>query len=152
MKDLLANTWTPDKEPLVRAYQKEAARLNEQARKVTGMDTMPERFDLEAWTPIIRKVVILIVTVLGSYAAGSVEDAVKGDLRATEGTIGTVVRTEDALRDETKNLDDAIQFYVAREVACDLALVAFSRHRDDERDWEMVVEQCHSQGVLEPEP
>jgi hypothetical protein len=104
---------------------------------------LPEN-DLESWAPVIRKALGLLVTVLGAYAAGSAEVAARGELQATETAAGEGVRVE-AIVDTQY---DVLQSYVAREAACDSALESFSRHRDDERDWAHVVENCHSDGEL----
>ena len=44
--------------------------------------------------------------------------------------------------------DFATRVQVQR-AACDSALEAFARHRDDDRDFEHVVAECHSEGGLE---
>lgn len=115
------------------------------------MDVAPEKFEWEHWLPVIRKLLWLAVTLLGTYAAGSIEGGARGDLKATENSVGSIVNTEEALRQETENLSESIEYYTRREIACDLALETFSRHRDDERDFSMVVEHCHSEGRLNGE-
>jgi hypothetical protein len=143
-KDPLENSWTPDKDALMRAYQKHAEEANRKARGVTGMEAVPTKFDLGEWMPIIRKLVWLFLAALGSFGAGSIERSTSGELKAAESTAGEAIRAED----NWQATYDALQYYVARESGCNAALEAFSRHRDDNIDWLLVVSKCHSDGEL----
>jgi hypothetical protein len=150
--DILANTHTEDKEPLLRAMKKRSAAIskaNEVSQKVTGKDVAPAEIDWKAWEPILQKLVVLLITVAGTFAAGTAEKSAEGDLRATQSEVTDKVQTELALNAETENLSEAINYYTRREIVCDLAIESFSRHREDERDFGVLVECCHSEGELD---
>jgi hypothetical protein len=152
LRDLLANTWTPDKEPLVEAYRKQAAQANAKAREATGMDVAPAKFDLEEWMPILRKLAVLLVTVLMSYGAASHEESAQGQLQATASAATEKQRLVEMLGEEYESFEDFARYYTTRAAACDTALEAFARHRDDERDWAHVLEECYSGGEIAESP
>jgi len=99
------------------------------------------KFELAEWLPVIRKLVVLVIAIAGSFGAGSLEDSVTGELRAAESAATEGVRAERILDTTYETLQD----YVAREAACDTAL---EMYRDPE-DFEKVLEECHSDGGLE---
>lgn len=142
--EIFNNVWTGPEDDL--AFPK---RVNRKVKEATGMQIAPERFHWEEWLPILRKLLWLGATVLGTFAAGSIEEGVKGDLKTSEATAGIAAKTEIALQDETQNLSDAIDYYTRREIACDLAIETFARHRGEDEDWNVVVEECHSKGGTE---
>lgn len=109
------------------------------------MDIAPEKFELSEWMPIIRKLLWLLMTVLGAFAAGSVERGADGDLSATQSTAAEIVRGDQ----NWEVTYAALQDYVAKASACDTALESFNRHRSDESDWRHVVRKCHTDGEIE---
>ena len=43
-----------------------------------------------------------------------------------------------------------IEAAMVARAKCDSALESFSRHRDDPRDWAHVLEECHTEGGINP--
>ena len=117
-------------------------------KKVAGMDVAPEKFEWELWLPVIRKLLVLLAAVIGAYGADVVGEAASGSLKAAESDANKVIKVEEILAGEYENFYEYIRWHDAHEATCDAALETFSRHRDDEMDWQRVLESCHSEGGL----
>lgn len=140
-EDIEGNVYTEDK-----AWMLE--RTNRATKKVVGMDALPEKFEWQHWLPVIRKILVLVVTALGAYGAEAVSDAAKGSLDTTASQANQVVKVEEILAGEYENFYEYIRWHDAHEAKCDAALEMFARHRAEDLDWQTVVEECHSEGVL----
>jgi hypothetical protein len=108
------------------------------------MQAMPEKFDWEMWMPVLKKLGILLVTIAASFGAGSIEESVTGELRATESAATEKQRLSEMLGDEYETIHDMIRYYDRHSAACDTALEMY----DSPADWNHIVEACHSEGEV----
>lgn len=79
--------------------------------------------------------------------AGGLVETTNADLHASESRAAADnadVRTYGAYDDFQAYIEETIR----EEAACDSALEAFSRHRQDDRDFQHVLEECHSEGEI----
>jgi hypothetical protein len=124
-------------------------------KKVAGMDVSPGSWkDAEFWIVIAKlaaRLAVLAVVALGG--SGAVEDFTAVDLDREEAKAATVDnRVTEAGRETDVAYEEyhgLVRYHAAQEAACDAALESFSRHRDDDRDFLQVVEECHSEGAIE---
>lgn len=103
------------------------------------MQAMPEKFDVDFWKSIISLVSKLaVVAAVFVGGAGGAEQLADRSLRVEE-----LTESEWNARNE---YGDALQSYLAAQAACDSALESFARHRDDDEDWQHVLDKCHTDG------
>lgn len=101
---------------------------------------LPEKDEL--WPLVIRTVVMVAV---GMLATGKAENiAVQAD---TELKLEEQIEIAWNARDGQGEL---VKEMLITRAKCDSALESFARHRDDERDWAHVLEECHSEDVVYP--
>jgi hypothetical protein len=95
----------------------------------------------EDWARIIKLVLVGLTAILAAFGStGLVETEASGGLKEEQ--------FSEAIWNVRNELGEYIQQDLADQAGCDAALEAFSRHREDEDDWAMVLEKCHSeQGV-----
>ena len=122
-------------------------------KKVAGMNVSPEKFDAEFWIAIVKLVGRLaVVAVIALGGSGAVEDFSAVDLERQEAKAATVDnRVVEAGRETDvayEEYHELVRYHSAQDASCDSALESFSRHRDDERDWRHVLEECHSEGAV----
>jgi hypothetical protein len=118
------------------------------------MNVAPEKFDVDFWKDIAKllgRLAMLAMIVLGG--TGAVNEVTHSGLKEQEAKAATVDNRVVEAKRETdvayEEWADLLRYHDMQAAACDSALESFSRHRDDERDWAHVLEECHSDGGLE---
>ncbi len=116
------------------------------------MDVAPEKFDVEFWLTIAKLVsklaVVAVVALGGSASVENWADAEVGKETAKAGQLAQQDQTNMAYEDYY----ELLRYHAAQNASCDSALESFSRHRDDNRDWQHVIQECHSEGGWERPP
>ena len=90
---------------------------------------------------IVRSLVLAVLSFFVAYYSEDRRVLADTDLQRVEGKEAT----DHAWLSYREYIEDT----VTRQGRCDASLEAFSRHRDDERDWQHVLECCHSEGGIE---
>lgn len=101
------------------------------------MQSVPDKFDAEFWTTIVKlvsKLAVMAAVVIGG--SNGAEQWAGSDLKVLEKT--------EAEWNIGNEYGEAIQDALRRQAACDTALESFARHRNDEEDWAQVLRKCHS--------
>lgn len=109
---------------------------------MAGMEILPGKDDL---IPIVVRSVVLAL--VAYFATGRAEDTMvvaNTELHAQEAKAGL-----EPAKAETnvayEEYYELIRYHAAWDASCDQALEMFARHRDDDHDWEHVLEACHSE-------
>jgi hypothetical protein len=127
-------------------------------KKVVGMDVSPGGWKEPEFWVVMAKLAgrLAVVAVIALGGSGAVEDFSAVDLERQEAKAATVDnrvveagRQTDVAYEEYYEL---VRYHATQEASCDSALESFSRHRDDERDWRHVLEECHSEGSVADDP
>ena len=106
------------------------------------MDARPEKFDFEFWKDIAKllsRLAVVAMVILGG--TGGTEQYLAKDLSAEEAKAGQTSLKADAYPDYY----ELVRYHDSADARCDQALEMFARHRDDDHDWEHVLEACHSE-------
>jgi hypothetical protein len=118
------------------------------------MEISPEKFDGDFWLGIFKllgRLAMVAVVVLGG--SGAVDEITTGDLKRSEAKAATVDNRVIEAKRETdvayEEWNDLLRYHATQDASCDSALESFSRHRDDERDFRHLIEECHSEGAIE---
>lgn len=113
------------------------------------MQLTPESWDKETILAL-AKLVAWGFAAIAAFAGGSgaLEETTHADLHASES--GAAVNAAKAETDTSyEDYHELVRYHSTADASCDSALESFSRHRDDDRDWAHVVEECHSEGAFE---
>ena len=110
--------------------------------------------DIDFWKGMFKlfgRLTMLAMVVLGG--TGAVGEITSGDLKIEEAKAGTVDNRVTEAKRETnvayEEWNELLRYHSSKDAACDSALESFSRHRDDERDYAHVIEECHSEGEID---
>lgn len=93
--------------------------------------------ELEDWVRVGKLLAVGLAAVMAALGGtGWIETGANDDLEHQV--------SDEALWNARNELGEYVQQDLAEQAACDAALEAFSRHREDRRDWDHVLRACYS--------
>jgi hypothetical protein len=112
------------------------------------MQLSPDTWDKETLLALAKLVAWGLAAIAAVFSGtGGIEETTHSDLHASEAQAAAGnadVRTYGAYDDFQEYIEETIR----EAAACDSALEAFSRHREDDRDFQHVLAECHSEGEI----
>jgi len=106
------------------------------------MTVLPEADEI---VPLLVRVGVgVLFAWLAAGKATEHEIAVESGLKVQE-TAAAVEPVRQETNQAYEEYHELVRYHIAQDAACDQALEMFSRHRDDDHDWEHVLEACHSE-------